>query len=291
MASVLTHKLFGGALFISARLRKGARADPPAMTNDGRKMNPFEALPPKPRPSLRSVFIWGALFLLSIPFHSSAGWAWYDRTHIAVATAAGYRQSYNAAGADIAKVKAGAVEEKNHFFNNNRNMEVTQETVLGQAGRYNDPNDEEGHLYGAIISSLREFKKIKSAGKFAEYHMAFAAHYIGDLSQPLHNTPRDRFNIDHHPQNDGIVEDEVSDQIGEIQKHMYPIELDPSHFEEDLAKAIARIANISRNLGLRLKAENRDLTKEEAYTQLGHSASLLRAVLMAVGEISGRGSR
>jgi hypothetical protein len=49
--------------------------------------------------------------------------------------------------------------------------------------------------------------------------------------------------------------------------------------ENDLAREIARIANISRQLGLRMEKENRDMTPDEAYRQIIHSASLLRAVL------------
>lgn len=60
---------------------------------------------------------------------------------------------------------------------------------------------------------------------------------------------------------------------------MYPVHFRPEHFEEDLAREIARIANISKNLGYRLKKENRNMTKEEVYIQLGHSASLMKAVL------------
>jgi hypothetical protein len=63
---------------------------------------------------------------------------------------------------------------------------------------------------------------------------------------------------------------------------MYNIKLRTDHFEEDLAKEIARVANISRQLGLKLRAENRNMTKEEAYVQLGHSASLLRAVIKEI---------
>jgi hypothetical protein len=65
---------------------------------------------------------------------------------------------------------------------------------------------------------------------------------------------------------------------------MYPIKLRPDHFEEDLVKEIARIANLSRQLGLKLRAENRNMTKEEAYIQLGHSASLLKAVINEVSK-------
>jgi hypothetical protein len=60
---------------------------------------------------------------------------------------------------------------------------------------------------------------------------------------------------------------------------MYVINLRKDNFENDLAAEIARIANIARKLGYRLRQENRDMTPEEAYTQLGHSASLLEAVL------------
>jgi hypothetical protein len=49
--------------------------------------------------------------------------------------------------------------------------------------------------------------------------------------------------------------------------------------EEDLVREIARIANLSIKLGYQLEAENRMLSKEEAYGQLVHSASLLRALL------------
>ena len=44
-------------------------------------------------------------------------------------------------------------------------------------------------------------------------------------------------------------------------------------------KEIARIANLSMKLGYQLEKENRMLTKEEAFVQLGHSASLLKAIL------------
>jgi hypothetical protein len=185
----------------------------------------------------------------------------------------------------MAKIKAGALEERNHYFNNYNNTNVTAAMVIDQAKRYNDPLDEEGHLYGAIISSLREYRNSTLAGKYAEYHMAFAAHYIGDLSQPLHNVLYDNFNKTHHSINDGIVDNDVLDN-NEIQKNMYEISIRPTHFEEDLASEIAKIANTARILGIKIRAENRDMSREEAYTQLGHSASLLKAVLTSLGSTS-----
>jgi hypothetical protein len=218
------------------------------------------------------------VMLLVAGLHASA-FGWHDETHMSVAKAAGYFKWYNAAGADIAKIKAGRTESNNHYCNNPERIEVTPEMVLAQVGQYNDPVHTEGHLYGAIIASLREYKNTTQTGKYAEYHRAFCSHYVGDLSQPLHNYPNDSFNKARHQTNDGIVEDEVFGHISKIREKMYPIRLREDHFEEDLAGEIARIANVSRRLGYGMQAENRDMTKEEAYGQLAHSASLLKAIL------------
>jgi hypothetical protein len=104
-------------------------------------------------------------------------------------------------------------------------------------------------------------------------HLAYYAHYVGDLSMPLHNTLYDSFNRQHHAAMDGIVEDEVLNHLERIKT--YPIQITS---KDDLVKEIARIANLSMKLGYRLEGENRMLTKKEAYIQLGHSASLLRAI-------------
>jgi hypothetical protein len=235
---------------------------------------------------MKSFRIQSIVFLLILfVFNLNTAFGWYDETHLAIAKVAGYSKWYNAVGPDIAKIKAGSTEPYNHYFDNNNNVEVTPEMVISQISKYNKSDDKEGHLYGAIIASLREYKKTLQAGKYPEYHIAFCAHYIGDLSQPLHNIPYDDFNKTHHNINDGISEAEVLKNIGRIEKNMYPINLRPNFFEEDLSREIARIANFSRMLGHKLKTENRDITKEEAYVQLGKSASLLRAILKYLGKI------
>jgi hypothetical protein len=231
---------------------------------------------------IRSIFFLLILFVIN----QNTAFGWHDETHLAVAKAAGYYKWYNAAGADITKTKAGSIESYNHYFDNDSDVEVTPKMVILQISKYNNPTDKEGHLYGAIIASLREYKKTVEYGKYPEYHIAFCAHYVADLSQPLHNIFYDDFNKTHHDVNDGIVEAEVLKNIGLIEKNMYPINLRPNFFEEDLSKEIERIANISRKLGHKLKAENRNMTKKEAYVQLGHSASLLRAILKYLGKIN-----
>jgi hypothetical protein len=208
--------------------------------------------------------------------------AWQDKTHVSIAKAAGYEYWFNAAGADMAKIKAGTIEIYNHWYNNNSEVKVTPEMVLDQASRYNKVDeaiDEQGHLYGAIISAIRSYEQNSAAGKYGEYHMAYACHYIGDLSNPLHNIANDEYNTEHHKANDAVVEKNIFGHTEKITNHMYPITLRDDHFEADLAREISRIANISRNLGYKLRSENRDMTPAEAYIQLGHSASLLKAVL------------
>ena len=159
------------------------------------------------------------LFLLfSFP---SLSFAWHDETHLAIAKAAGYQKWYNAAGADIAKVKAGDKEGHNHYSNNPPDVVVTPKMILDQVAKYNDPIDEKGHLYGAIIASFRDYRSAKATGKYGEYHLAYCAHYVGDLSMPLHNTLFNAFNRQHHAAMDGIVNDVVLDHPERIK--IYPI--------------------------------------------------------------------
>jgi len=228
-------------------------------------------------------FISLALFTVVL-VHVHAAFGWHDKTHLAVAKASGYDKWFNAAGADMAKIKAGSIEGYNHYFNNPSNIEITPSLIMKQIDNYNNPRHKEGHLYGAIIASLREYKKARDNGKYAEYHLAFCVHYLTDLSQPLHNVPYDDFNRRYHSANERIVNENILSDIQKIKKQMYEIRLNPDHFEESLSKEIARIANISRKLGQSLKKETRTMTKDEAYRQLGHSASLLAAVLVSLGK-------
>jgi hypothetical protein len=50
----------------------------------------------------RAAIILLSFLILAFP---ALGWTWHDETHIAIAKAAGYEKWFNAAGADIAKIK------------------------------------------------------------------------------------------------------------------------------------------------------------------------------------------
>jgi hypothetical protein len=200
--------------------------------------------------------------------------AWHDETHIAIAKSTGYYKWFNACGADMAKLKAGEKESHNHYcLGNPPGRMVNSELVMGQVEKYNQV-DIGGHLYGAILASVRDYIMVKRMGKYAEYHLAFCAHYVGDLSQPLHNTVYNAFNQKYHVRIDGIINDEVLDNFHKIKIYHITIES-----EKDLAKEIARIANVSRALGFKIESEGRLLKKQEAYTKISHSASLFKAIL------------
>ena len=211
---------------------------------------------------------------------SGNSYPWHDETHIAIAKATGYKKWYNATGADMAKLKAGKKERYNHYVNNSRATIVTPETVLQQAENYNNPTDLMGHLYGAIIASVRDYLKAKNEGKYGEYHLGFCAHYVGDLSQPLHNTLYNSYNRKYHQTTDGIINDEVLDNVDKIK--IYPIKVES---EKDLANEIASIANLSLKKGYQIQDEKRLLTKQEVYEQISHSASLFKAIMEYMDKI------
>ena len=145
--------------------------------------------------------------------------------------------------------------------------------VLSQAEKYKKI-DRHGHLYGAIIAAVRDYLKKRETGKYAEHHMAFCAHDVGDLSQPLHNIEYTLFNLRCHKDIDGIIDKGILNNLEQIK--IYSIQIAS---EEDFAKEIARISNQAMILGYKLEDEKRLLTKEEAYQRISHSTSLFKAIL------------
>jgi hypothetical protein len=111
------------------------------------------------------------------------------------------------------------------------------------------------------------------------WKLGHCAHYVGDLSQPLHNTLYNDYNQRNHTATDGIINDEVLYNLPLIE--IYPIAIES---EADLAREVARIANLSINLGYWLEKEGRMISRQEAYEQISHSASLLRGILKFVGK-------
>ena len=235
-----------------------------------------------------------ALFLSLVTIPSA--FAWNDATHMAVVKAAGLDDYvYLAVGADMAKEKSGGYEEENHYRNNPRGTVVTADMVLDQVRDYNCRCNSGGHLYGAIIGALTKYRENRSGGKYARYSLGFAAHYMGDLSMPLHNVEFNPFNQANHGANDGAVEgrtDEAMDarvsrisaRIRERMKALPPVDLPlaragVTQFNRALADRIAGIANRAITLGYGMQdqaPQRKVMTEDEAYGQLAESAAAIK---------------
>jgi hypothetical protein len=246
--------------------------------------------------------IYKVVALLLFTLSSTPCQAWHDATHMAVVEAAGlHNYAYLAVGADMAKEKSGGYEDGNHYRNNVKGVTVTPDMVLDQVRDYNCRCSDEGHLYGAIVAALGQYQDRKSDGKYSRYPLGFAAHYIGDLSQPLHNTEYNLFNKTFHSANDGVVEGRDDEPVGarvariarQIEKRMKelpPLQLPAAKegmvkFNQALAKEIAEIANSSIALANAMQEANPQrtrMTEDEAYRRLALSARLLKAAFAAL---------
>jgi hypothetical protein len=243
------------------------------------------------------------LTLILSLFICSPALAWHDATHMAVIKAAGLdNYAYLAVGPDMTKEKSGGYEEGNHYRGNAKGVIVTAAMALDQVRDYNCRCNDEGHLYGAIIAALDQYRERKSTkGKQARYPLGFAGHYIGDLSMPLHNVAYNDFNRAYHSANDGAVEGDENEPtdtkvariaagIREKMKLLPPYKFpsakdDPAKFNLELAKKIAEIANKAMALGYAMQEANPPKTvmsSDEAYGQLAESAALLKAAFAAV---------
>lgn len=244
----------------------------------------------------------GAILALAICLSAAPSPAWHDATHMAVMKAAGLdNYAYLAVGADMAKEKSGGYEEGNHYRDNPRGTAVTAEMVLDQVRDYNCRCDDGGHLYGAIIAALNQYRERRDNGKYARYPLGFAAHYIGDLSMPLHNVEYNDFNKANHSANDGVVEGDLSEPtdakvariaqgIRQRMQGLPPYRLpsaavDPKRFDRELAKRIAEIASRTMALGYAMQdaiPPRTLMSEEEAYGQLAWSALLLKTAYAAL---------
>jgi len=148
-----------------------------------------------------------------------------------------------------------------------------------------------GVLYWKICDLYEMMKG--STGWEYEYYLTTIAHYVGDLSQPLHNFPSGSL-----PAADGRPYPEAG-LWAKKAHHDFDAALDPYlplreeqdkamgvtavppeiASADDLKREISKIANASLALANACYAERRGLTKEEALTQVSMSIALLKAIM------------
>jgi hypothetical protein len=151
--------------------------------------------------------------------------------------------------------------------------------------------DPSGVLYWKILELYQKMKG--KTGWQYDYYLTNIAHYVGDLSQPLHNFP-----YGSEPASDGKAYPEIGFwakechwQFDSVLDSYLPLQgKDKEIFQtlitpiqimsvDDLKREISKIANNSIGLANRCYSENRILTKDEALRQVAMSVSLLRAII------------
>lgn len=151
--------------------------------------------------------------------------------------------------------------------------------------------DSAGVLYWKIMDIYQQMKG--KTGWDYDYYLFNIAHYVGDLSQPLHNYP-----YDNEPASDGKVYGELGTwakekhrEFDDILEADFPLDTKTEKtFDswivvptikslDDLKREISKVANASIALANRCYKENRIITKDEALRQMAKSVSLLKAII------------
>ncbi len=252
------------------------------------------------------------LGLLVLMCCCSQVWGWSAETHMFIATEAGLEYPVTACFPDLSKKDNDKLLGPYHWHN------AAPATVVDAAyidkypvksGTYVKKSSQEfgpaeaisirvphpaGVLYWVIIEQYNKLLKLHGKqGWERDYYLATLAHYVADLSMPLHNFPHGK-----SPASDGQVYEGIGTWA--VKKHgtfdsaldawlpltpakrqQFEALLTPvSLFTESQLKAeVAKIANKSIALANKCYSEGRVMTKDEALAQAALSVSLLKAMV------------
>jgi hypothetical protein len=251
----------------------------------------------------RQILLVAIALVLFAPGLSSA---WSEKVHTYVAGKAGLKNPEYANLPDLAREENRALLAPLHMHFAAPGTVVTaayidrfkigEQTIRLSQGRETKIRvpDAAGVLYLEIVDLYE--RAATSRGWRQRYYLLNIAHFIADLSQPLHNCPWGTI-----PAADGRIYPKIGawsrDQHGAFDRSLDPFLPPDKKMEEmvgreirrlevgsadDLKREVARIANSSIELAARCHAENRQMTKEEALRQVAMSVSLLKAVAAGV---------
>lgn len=246
------------------------------------------------------------LKLLAILILSANALGWSSKTHIFIAQEAGIKNPGAACFPDLSKKENDALLGPLHWHDASPKTTVTPEYIdqyqISEAEyvRLGNPQskpikirvpDPAGVLYWKIMELYQAMKG--AAGWEYDYYLTNIAHYVGDLSQPLHNYP-----YGSEPASDGKSYPEVGAwakehhwEFDDILESILPLdEKREKSFQamtttiqvkstDDLKKEIAKIANSSIALANRCYSQKRIITQDEALKQVSMSVSLLKAII------------
>lgn len=254
----------------------------------------------------KKTFRAGLAILLAVGLSGQA-WGWSGHTHIFIAKQAGVKYPEAACFPDVSWEDNEALLKPYHYHNAPPDAVVTPEyidnfAITSRSVKLPDGArvtirvpDESGVLYRRIVELYKRYtsKKYKPAWQY-DYYEATLAHFVADLSQPLHNYPY----LD-KPAGDGLSYGQQGDwalkKHGSFDRRLDDyLKKDPDQekippglivvptikSEDDLKREIAKIANRSIALANKCFAEqSRIMTREEAINQAALSISLLKGIL------------
>jgi len=231
--------------------------------------------------------------------------AWSCKAHIFIAREAGIPNPHTACWPDLAKKENDALLGPYHWHNAAPDAkigpayidryQVREDPVapVGDTGsrpmkiRVPDPA---GVLYWKIVETYRALKN--ATGWEYEYYLSNLAHYVGDLSQPLHNFPygadpagdgkpypeQGAWAKRMHQDFDTVLDPSIPLSGDEARKFAAMVKPPSIGSDEDLKRAIAEMANKAISLANECYSGKRIISREEALTQAAGSVSLLKAI-------------
>jgi hypothetical protein len=246
-----------------------------------------------------------SIAILLILAFSGDVFGWSCKTHTFIASEAGMMNPESACFPDVSKEENDDLLGPFHWHNAYPSATITQEyidqyKVTGKLIELDSSvkrkiniriPDHSGVLYWKILDLYQRMKGKK--GWRYNYYLINIAHYVGDLSQPLHNFP-----YGDQPASDGKSYPEVGGWSKEKHgvfdsaiDHYLPLNGEKKEaFQnmvtaiqissvDDLKAEICKVSNASISLANRCYAERRNMTKDEALKQLALSVSLLKGII------------
>jgi hypothetical protein len=255
---------------------------------------------------MANVFNKAFVIVLTVLAFFSNAFGWSCETHIYIALEAGIKNPEIACFPDLSREENSLLLGPSHWHNAAPNTIVTPDYIdqyqimEGMYVKSSVPEskpikikvpDPSGVLYWKILELYQKMKG-KTGWRY-DYYLTNIAHYVGDLSQPLHNFPYASepasdgkaypeigfWAKEHHWQFDSVLDSYLPLQGKD--KEIFQTLITPIQIMsvDDLKREISKIANSSIGLGNRCYSENRILTKDEALRQVAMSVSLLRAII------------
>jgi hypothetical protein len=281
---------------------------------------------------MRRYFIGTILVFLAVFVFSGAAFGWSCKTHKFIALKAGLSSALDAVCCpDTCNDENEDAISPLHYYNAAPSTEVSPEyldrtvemlfVILypylpePEQIKIKVPN-KSGALYWEILELYKDMKGKKEKGE--KVYFSTIAHFVGDLSQPLHNFPyedelasdgkrysrqgkwatektgEDKYGNEEkrHGDFDHAFDDFIDEnlQIGNDPKDCsksFEAKITPVSIESlnDLRLEISRIANSSIRIANTCYKGKRDMKTDEVFIQVGMSVSLLKAIKESIDGI------